>query len=177
MNSKARFAAIIVFAFLFSALPVYAADLTVSVNATSPIRTIPMTMYGANLASWDGSMSGGNTTFNNLMKASGSKYFRWCGGSWGDAYLWSDMEGPSGANTWIVSYPETLNLLNILSVSGEEVHPTVQPIVNFPGWWYNTLQDNHPGDDVCDYPSAHINAVHAAAAWAQDQFSRTPCAQ
>ena len=72
-------------------------DATVNVDASSYIRTIPMTLYGANLASWDGSMGGGNTTFNNLMKASGSKYFRIPGGSWSNGHLWSDIEGPNGS--------------------------------------------------------------------------------
>lgn len=144
--------------------PVFPADVTINVDASSFIRTIPMTMYGGNLTAWDGAQSGGNSTFNNLMIASGRKYLRWPGGSWGDAYLWSDMEGPSGANTWIVSYSETLNLLNILSQPGEEVPPTLQPIVNFPGVWYGVQH-------------THQEAVDAAAAWVADQSTRTPTAQ
>ncbi len=177
MKSKIRFAVIIVFAFLYSALPVYAADLTVSVNAGAPIRTIPMTLYGANLASWDWHMDGSHPEYTNLLKASGCKYLRVPGGSWGNGVLWSDIEGPNGSQGWKVSYADYLNLMSLISQPGEEVHPTLQPIVNFPGWWYDTLQDNHPGDDVCDYPSAHVNAVHAAAGWVQDQSSRPVCAE
>ena len=68
-------------------------DATIQVDVASPIRTIPMTLYGANLASWDGSMGGGNTAFNNLMKATGSKYYRIIGGSWSNGHLWNDIEG------------------------------------------------------------------------------------
>ena len=122
---------------------------------SSYIRTIPMTLYGANLASWDGSMGGGNTTFNNLMKASGCKYFRIPGGSWGNGHLWSDIEGPNGSQGWKVSYAEYLYLMSLISQPGEEVPPTLQPIVNFPGWWYDQCQDNNPTDDVCDWAQAH----------------------
>ena len=150
---------------------------TVNVDASSYIRTIPMTLYGANLASWDGSMGGGNTTFNNLVKASGCKYFRIPGGSWSNGHLWSDIEGPSGSQGWKVSYAEYLNLMTLISQPGEEVHPTFQPIVNFPGWWYEQCQDNNPTDDVCDWAQAHPNAVNAAAGWVQDQTARPVCAQ
>lgn len=155
---------IILFLFLLIESPLFAADLTITVDSASPIRTIPMTMYGGNLTAWDGAQNGSNTTFNNLLKASGRKYMRWCGGSWGDAYLWSDMEGPNKTKTWIVSYSETLNLLNLLSQPGETVHPTLQPIVNFPGIWYGIQH-------------THQEAVAAAVAWVADQSARTPTAQ
>ncbi|MCE5184518.1 MAG: hypothetical protein LLF76_00130 [Planctomycetaceae bacterium] len=164
--------------FVLNVSTIFAADVTITVDAASPIRTIPMTMYGGNLTAWDGAQSGSNSTFNNLLKASGRKYLRWPGGSWGDAFLWNDMEGPNNSKTWIVSYPETLNLLNILSQPGQTVPPTLQPIVNFPGYWFDTLQDDTPGDETnLNYAVAHRNAVNAAAAWVQDQTSRTPCAQ
>jgi hypothetical protein len=90
------------------------ADVTVSVNGALPIRTITETMFGGNLTAWDGAQSGGNTTFNALLKASGRTQMRWPGGSWGDAFLWSDMRGPNNANNWIVTYGQTLNLLNLI---------------------------------------------------------------
>ena len=179
MNSKRRFAAIIVFAILCSAMPVYAVDVTVSVDAASPIRTIPMTMYGANVASWDGSMGGGNTTFNNLMKASGCKYVRIPGGSWSNGHLWSDIEeiySPYGSSTWKVSYAEYLNLMTLISQPGEEVHPTLQPIVNFPGGWYGYTDPNDPNKYITIL-HGHQAAVDAAAAWVQDQTARAVCAQ
>lgn len=141
-----------------------AADVSISIDAALPIRTIPETLYGGNLTAWDGAQNGSNSTFNNLLKASGRKYMRWCGGSWGNLHLWSDMEGPDRAYTWKVSYAETLNLLNILSQTGQTVSPTLQPIVNFPGVWY-------------DVQHTHQEAVDAAVAWVQDQSSRTPTAQ
>ncbi|GEM_PF-1196021 len=168
---------IVLLAVICSVLPVYAADLTISVDAAAPIRTIPMTLYGANLQSWDWHQDGGYPQYNNLLEASGCKYLRVPGGSWGNGVLWNDIEGPYGANGWKVSYLEYLYLMSLISQPGEEVHPTLQPIVNFPGWWYDTLQDNHPGDDVCDYPSAHINAVNAAVGWVRDQTARPVCAQ
>jgi hypothetical protein len=134
-----------------------AADLTIDINSTQVTRTIPDTLYGTNLTAWDGVQNGSNSSFNNLMIASGQKYMRWPGGSWGDAYLWSDMEGPSGSNSWIVSYDETLYLLGRLDA-------TLQPIVNFPGYWF--------GQDHSD-----AEAIAAAVAWVEDQTSRTPCAQ
>jgi hypothetical protein len=162
----------------FNAIMPESSNLTVAVNAGSPIRTIPMTLYGANLASWDGTMSGGDTAFNNLMKATGSKYYRLPGGSWGNGHLWNDIEGPNGSQGWKVSYNEYLTLLNALSQPGETIHPTFQPIVNFPGWWYETLQDDTPGDDVNqNYAVAHTNAVNAAVAWVQDQTARATCAE
>ncbi len=148
----------------------YAADVTIDIDGASSIRTIPMTMYGGNLTAWDGAQSGSNSTFNNLLIASGRKYLRWCGGSWGDAYLWSDMEGPNGANTWIVSYDETLYLLSQLSQLGQEVPPTLQPIVNFPGCWYADAQGSY-------IEHGHQAAVDAAVAWVADQSSRIPTAQ
>jgi fibronectin type 3 domain-containing protein len=185
MKIKIRFIVVVVLALLEArpeawlcfSMPVYAADLTITVNAASPIRTIPMTLYGANLASWDWNMNGGNATFNNLAKASGCKYFRVPGGSWGNGMLWSDIEGPNGSNGWRVSYAEYLYLMGLISQPGEEVHPTLQPIVNFPGWWYDHCQDNSPTDDVCDWAQAHTSAVHAATGWVQDQTSRATCAQ
>ncbi|UCF38237.1 MAG: hypothetical protein JSU96_05135, partial [Acidobacteriota bacterium] len=131
-----------------SAVPVH-----IEINAAAHIRTIPETLYGANLTAWDG-QTGSNARFNNLIIASGRTEMRWPGGSWGDAFLWSDMEGPSGRNRWIVSYPETLNLLSKLG-------GRLQPIVNFPGFWH-------------EIDHSHEEAVAAAVAWAQDQMARTP---
>ena len=152
-------------------------DATIQVDVASPIRTIPMTLYGANLASWDGSMGGGDTAFNNLMKATGSKYYRIPGGSWSNGHLWNDIEGPNGSQGWKVSYNEYLNLLNALSQPGENIHPTFQPIVNFPGWWYETLQDDNPEMTSIKIMQAHVNAVNAAVGWVQDQTARAVCAE
>ena len=125
-------------------------DLAIFVDAAAPIRRIPETLYGANLMAWDWKCQyGGDQNFNNLMIASGRKNMRWPGGSWGDAYLWSDMEYPPGwEGDWIVSYSETLYLLG-------QIQGTLQPIVNFPGYWYDTLH-------------GHQAAVDAAVAWVQD---------
>ncbi len=176
MKSKIRLS-VTVLTTLFIVSFVQAANVTVNVDASSYIRTIPMTLYGGNLASWDGSMAGGNSTFNNLMKASGNKYFRIPGGSWGNGVLWSDIEGPNGSQGWKVSYNEYLYLMSLMSQPGEEVPPTLQPIVNFPGWWYDHCQDNNPTDDVCDWAQAHTSAVNAATAWVQDQTARETCAE
>ncbi len=157
MESSIRFVAIIVFVFLCSVLPVYAADVTVSVNASSYIRPIPETMYGTNTMCWDGKQNGGNENFNSLMSASSRRYIRWPGGSWGNAYLWSDMEGPSYANTWIVSYDESMYMIN-------KMGGIMQPIINFPGYWYNV-----------DHNDAEAYA--AAVAFVQDQSSRIPTAR
>ena len=158
MKSKISFAAIIVVAFLCSALPIYAADV-VSVNASSYIRSIPETMYGTNTHCWDGKQNGGNDNFNSLMAASGRRYIRWPGGSWGDAFLWSDMEGPADGNDYTgrVSYDESMYMINKMGA-------IMQPIVNFPGYWYGI---DH--NDAC--------AISAAVAWVQDQSSRIPTAR
>jgi len=177
MSSKRGFVAVVVFAIFCSALPAYAADVTITVDAASPIRTIPMTLYGANLASWDWHMDGTHPEYTNLLKASGCKYLRVPGGSWGNGVLWSDIEGPNGSQGWKVSYAEYLYLMTLISQPGEEVPPTLQPIVNFPGWWYDKCQDNNPADDVCDWAQAHGNAVNAAVGWVQDQTARPVCAQ
>lgn len=163
----------LVICFLTSCM-LLAADVSIQVDAASPIRTIPETLYGGNLTAWDGAQNGTNSTFNNLLKASGRKYLRCPGGSWGDAYLWSDMEGPNGTNAWIVSYPETLNLLSAIRQPGETLQPTLQPIVNFPGNWYGYTD---PNGDYQYIEHGHQAAVDAAVAWVQDQSSRTPTAQ
>mgnify|MGYP003835807941 CR=1 FL=1 len=135
-----------------------------------------MTMYGANLASWDGAMAGSNTTFNNLKKATGCKYFRVVGGSWSNSHLWSDMEeinSPYGSATWKVSYDEYLYLMSPISQPGEQVPPTLQPIVNFPGCWYG----QQVGEDWVTDCHGHQAAVDAAVAWVQDQSSQNVCAE
>ncbi len=148
-------------------------EVDVTVDAGSFIRTIPMTMYGGNLTAWDWTQNGTDTTYNNLLIASGRKYMRMPGGSWSDAHLWSDIEGPNNSQSWKVSYQETLNLLDAISQPAEEVTPMLQPVVNFPGYWYDTLQDDTPGDEInLNYEIAHQNAVDAAVAWVQDQSSR-----
>jgi hypothetical protein len=136
---------------------VYASDLTVSVNASSYIRAIPETLYGTNTMAWDGMQSGGDDNYNSLMAASDRKYFRWPGGSWGDAYLWSDMDGPNDVNSWIVTYDESMYMIN-------KMGGIMQPIVNFSGDWYNI---DH--NDAC--------TISVAAAWVQDQSSRIPTAR
>jgi len=168
---------IILLIILCSLNTLHAADLTINVDAASPIRTIPMTLYGANLASWDWHMDGTHPEYTNLLRASGCKYLRVPGGSWGNGVLWSDIEGPNGSQGWKVSYNEYLYLMTLISQPGEEVPPTLQPIVNFPGWWYDHCQDNNPADDVCDWAQAHTSAVNAAVGWVQDQSSRPVCAQ
>jgi len=156
-GSTHYFILIIFVSLFFPSASIYAADLTIDVNAAAFIRTIPETLFGTNLTAWDGSQNGGNSHFNNLLIASGQKNLRWPGGSWGDAYLWSDMEGPNGSNGWIVSYSETLYMLG-------KTGGTIQPIVNFPGYWFNA-----------DHNDAE--AIAAAVAWVQDQKNRTPSAQ
>ncbi len=150
---------------------------TIDVDAGTAIRTIPMTLYGANLASWDGSMGGSNTTFNDLMKASGCKYFRIPGGSWANGHLWSDIEelnSPYGSSGWKVSYDEYLYLMSRLSQPGQEIPPTLQPIVNFPGGWYGYTDEN---GDYITILHGHEAAVEAAVAWVQDQTARDVCAE
>lgn len=169
---KAKF--VLLGLFLCAIVPAYSADVTVNVDASASLRKIPMTLYGGNLTAWDGDEDGTNANFNNLMIASGRKYFRWCGGSWGDCYLWSDMEGPDNSNTWIVSYPETLYLLSQISQPGQDIAPTLQPIVNFPGHWYGYTDDQ--GNYVY-HEHGHQAAVDAAAAWVADQSTRTTTAE
>lgn len=150
---------------------------TITVNAAAPVRTIPMTLYGANLASWDGSMGGSNATFNNLMKASGCKYFRIPGGSWSNGHLWSDIEelnSPYGSAAWKVSYNEYLYLMSQLSQPGQETAPTLQPIVNFPGGWYGYTDEN---GDYITILHGHQAAVDAAVGWVRAQTARATCAE
>ena len=148
----------------------HAADVTVNVDGSSPIRTIPLTLYGTNLQSWDWHLDGTWTQLNNLLIHSGSKYFRIPGGSWANGHLWSDIEGPNGSQGWKISYEEYLSLMEILSQPGEEMYPTLQPIVNFPGCWYDYQDEN--GDWYTDCAHGHQAAVDAAVAWVADQTSR-----
>jgi len=149
-------------------LPVAAVAQVITVNASSPIRTIPMSMYGGNLQAWDGTQDGNNAKFNALMKASGRKYQRIIGGSWADGHVWNDIEelnSPIGSATWKVSYQEFLNLLNALNETGQTIAPTFQPIVNFPGIWYQDVNGNA-------IVHGHQAAVDAAVAWVNDQKTR-----
>ncbi len=152
-------------------------NVTIQVNAEAPIRTIPMTMYGANLQAWDGAQAGTNSAYNNLQKATGRKYFRMPGGSWANGHLWSDIKeihSPYGSATWKVGYSETLNLMSALSRPGETIPPTIQPIVNFPGGWYGYTDAN---DNYVTILHGHQAAVDAAVAWVQDQTARPVCAE
>ena len=162
MNSKVRFIAIIVFGFLCSALPAYAADLTVNVDASSYIRAIPETMYGTNMQCWDKGQNGGNDNINAILSGYNSRYVRWPGGSWGDGVLWSDMLGPNYSQTWKVSYGESMYRIN-------KFDSIMQPIVNFSGIWSDAT-----GTDVNHWEAG---AISAAAAWVTDQSSRTNCAR
>jgi alpha-L-arabinofuranosidase len=107
---SARFLVILTQMLCLLSLPSWAADVTVNVDASSFIRAIPETMYGTNTMTWDGKQNGGNDNFNNLMAASGRRYIRWPGGSWGNSYLWSDMEGPNYTQTWKVNYKEVIDV-------------------------------------------------------------------
>lgn len=116
---------IVIFLFSFSTLNAATAA-TIDVNAGSIVNTIPDTLYGCNLASWAGNEDGNDLLKNEFMKSTGRKYYRWPGGSWGDAYIWDEME--AGGNEWVVSYEESLNFL-------DKIGGTMQPIVNVGGEW------------------------------------------
>jgi hypothetical protein len=163
MNSKrGLIEAVIVCALLCLVTPVYAADLTVTVNASSYIRAIPETMYGTNMQCWDGAQNGSNANVNALIEASGSRYVRWPGGSWGDGVLWSDMEAPNYSQTWRVNYGESMYRIN-------KFDSITQPIVNFSGIW-----NDDTGTDVNHWEAG---AIAAAVDWVTDQSSRTNCAR
>jgi len=149
---------IVVVAILCCQTALFAADLTISVNTAAPVRKIPEHMYGGAMTAWWGWENGYNSTYNAQMLAKSQKIIRWPGGSWGDAYLWSDMEYPPGSsNDWIISYIEENYMLSILDAE-------MQPIVNFPGYWFNV---DHSLDDALD----------AAVGWVTDQAGRPHPAQ
>lgn len=118
---------------------------TVTVNASTVTHTIPDALWGANLAAWESTESGTNTTFNNLLINQGSKYYRWPGGSWGDIDIWDNM---ACNGSWVITYQQTLNLLS--AVGG-----TMQPIVNSSGYW-------------CGTQHTQAQAVQEAANWVTD---------
>ncbi len=157
MKSKIRLLIVISFSLLSSVLHVNAADLTVTVNASTYIRPIPETMYGTNMQCWDSKQNGSNENVNALIETSGNRYVRWPGGSWGNGALWSDMEGPNYSQTWRVSYGESMYRIN-------KFDSIMQPIVNFPGIWFDVEHG-----DAC--------AISVAAAWVAEQSSRTNCAR
>jgi len=141
---------------------VKAADLTVSVNASSYIRAIPETMYGTNMQTWDGAQNGSNANVNALIAAAGNRHVRWPGGSWANGHLWSDMEAPNYSNAWKVNYGESMYRIN-------KFDSMMQPIVNFTGIWSDAT-----GTDVNHWEAG---AVAAAADWVKDQSSRINCAR
>lgn len=134
--------------FTFSVSPVNAANTsaTINVNAGTVSYTIPDTFYGSNLAAWTGNEDGKDLLKNEFTKSTNRKLFRWPGGSWGDAYIWDDME--VGGNSWIISYEECLDYLN-------KIGGTMQPIVNCGGVWNGVQHTN-------------AEAVAKAAAWVKD---------
>jgi len=127
MKLQTAISVVFVCILLCSMASVKAADLTVSVDASSYIRAIPETMYGTNMQCWDGAQNGGNDNVNTLIAAAGNRYVRWPGGSWGDGVLWSDME-VSYTQTWRVSYGQSMYRIN-------KFDSIMQPIVNFSGIW------------------------------------------
>ncbi|MGA2679242.1 MAG: hypothetical protein ABSF37_08075, partial [Sedimentisphaerales bacterium] len=60
MKLQTAISVVFVCILLCSMASVKAADLTVSVDASSYIRAIPETMYGTNMQCWDGAQNGGN---------------------------------------------------------------------------------------------------------------------
>ncbi|MDP4179959.1 MAG: cellulose binding domain-containing protein [Bacillota bacterium] len=151
-NSKALLVMTLVSTMLFSLFPssisVNAATTTATINVSAGAvnSTIPDTFYGSNLAAWTGNEDGANLLKNEFTKATKRNLFRWPGGSWGDAYIWDDME--VGGNGWIISYTECLDYLN-------KVGGTMQPIVNCGGVWNGVQHTN-------------AEAVAKAAAWVKD---------
>ena len=141
---------------------VMAADVTVSVDASSYIRAIPETMYGTNMQTWDGAQNGSNANINALIAAAGNRHVRWPGGSWANGHLWSDMEAPNYSNAWKVNYGESMYRIN-------KFDSMMQPIVNFTGIWSDAN-----GVDVNHWEAG---AVAAAADWVKDQSSRINCAR
>ena len=72
MKLQTAISVVFVCILLCSMASVKAADLTVSVDASSYIRAIPETMYGTNTQCWDKSQNGGNDNVNALIAAAGS---------------------------------------------------------------------------------------------------------
>jgi len=144
----------------YSITPLYAADLTISVDADSFIRTIPETLYGTSMTSWWGFEAGIEPNYNNLMLATSQKYVRWPGGSFGDIFIWDDMDA---ILTWVVNYEKELYMLSILDA-------TMQPIVNFSGWW-----SGFPPEQGSQH--TRQETVQKAVEWVIDQSSRAHPAQ
>ena len=85
--------------------PVYLDDVTlaaapppatvqVSVNAAQAVRTVDARVFGVNQVAWDGNVS--TTTSIEMMNDLGNPCLRWPGGSWGDAYHWTNEANSVG---------------------------------------------------------------------------------
>jgi len=157
MKSTITLFSVIIFLLLSHVHPVNAADLTVTVDASEYIRSIPETMYGTNMQCWDSKQNGGNENVNILIAAMGSRNVRWPGGSWANGHLWSDMEAPNYSQTWKVNYGESMYRIN-------KFDSMMQPIVNFSGIW-----NDDTGIDVNHWEDG---AIAAAVDWVAEQSSR-----
>ncbi len=121
---KQLFITAISLALIIGVKPLSALNVSVTVNASTVTHVISDRLYSANGNVGETIENGTNTAFNNLIIASGMKYFRWPGGSTADGQSW-DSTSP-------VSYAQGLTMLS--TIGGGVMLPTV----NFSGYWRNT---------------------------------------
>jgi hypothetical protein len=104
-----------------------AQNVSISVNADSPVRTVDERVFGLNAVIWD--PEAGSTQTVNLIKAAGVRTIRIPGGSLSDEYHWNlnksiDRTNPSQNNTWTWS-SSIANFANLFTGLNAQVFATV----------------------------------------------------
>ncbi|MEO7715371.1 MAG: alpha-L-arabinofuranosidase [Capsulimonas sp.] len=78
-------------------------DATLTVDASTPIRTIDPRLFGLNTAVWDNKFTLPST--QTALTSIGNKVLRFPGGSTSDGYSWNTGKSDGGSNPWTVSFP------------------------------------------------------------------------
>ncbi len=131
----------------FGLIPLAAsAQTTVTVNAATTLVAIPSQIYGNNMSCYNESNNGSDSTYVTDMQISGCRNLRWPGGSYADIVNWDDITCQESY------YATTPQFVSFLQAFGG----TMQPIVNFSGYWCNTQYSD---------PSAPVSLAEAWVTW------------
>ena len=97
----------------------------VAVNATNPVRTVDARLFSINTAAWDGYLDTPTTVF--ILTNMGNQALRWPGGSWGDAYHWTNEAWNYGSTSARFWGSFTTNFIHVAT----NTHAQVYMIANY----------------------------------------------